>query len=222
VAHCDVELADWLPLVQRGEQVPLRRLAGLLPPDIRVLDVAPAALGFDARWSALSRTYRYRVCDLPGGPDPLLRHHVLHHPCPADRRLDIEAMNESAALMLGEHDFTAFCKQRPQASSVRTLLALEWVRETDSGLAVMTIRADAFCHSMVRSIVGVMLPVGDGRREQDWPVQLLAARERVPEVPVVAPIGLCLEHVEYPADDELAAQALRAKRFRGEVNLPTG
>jgi tRNA pseudouridine38-40 synthase len=131
-------------------------------------------------------------------------------------------MNESAALMLGEHDFTAFCKQRPQASSVRTLLALEWVRETDSGLAVMTIRADAFCHSMVRSIVGVMLPVGDGRREQDWPVQLLAARERVPEVPVVAPIGLCLEHVEYPADDELAAQALRAKRFRGEVNLPTG
>jgi tRNA pseudouridine38-40 synthase len=83
----------------------------------------------------------------------------------------------------------------------------------------MTIRADAFCHSMVRSIVGVMLPVGDGRHSSEWPAELLASRSRVPDVHVVAPHGLSLEQVEYPADDELAAQAVRAKRFRGTVEL---
>ncbi len=219
VAHCDVPEANWEALTQRGDEVPLRRLAGLLPADLRVREITVAPPGFDARWSALARTYRYRVSDAPGGPDPMVRHYVLHHRCRSGKRLDLEAMNAAAASLVGEHDFTAFCKQRPEASSVRTLQLLEWERESDSDLVVMTIRADAFCHSMVRSIVGVMLPVGDGRHSSEWPAELLASRSRVPDVHVVAPHGLSLEQVEYPADDELAAQAVRAKRFRGTVEL---
>jgi tRNA pseudouridine38-40 synthase len=221
VTHCDVPVSDWEALLARGNEVPLRRLAGVLPGDLRVRAIGVAPPGFHARWSALARTYRYRVSDVPGGADPLVRFHVLHHRCRAGERLNIDAMNEAAAPLLGEHDFTAFCKQRPGASSVRTLQHLEWVREPESDLAVMTIRADAFCHSMVRSIVGALLPVGDGRKSIGWPAELLAARMRIADVHVVAPIGLCLEHVEYPPDDELAAQAERAKRFRGnsELNL---
>jgi tRNA pseudouridine38-40 synthase len=219
VVHCDVPIADWDKIVARGSEVPLRRLAEVLPSDIRVRAIGLAPAGFHARWSALARTYRYRVSDVPGGADPLVRLHVLHHRCRTGQRLNIDAMNTAAAALLGEHDFTAFCKQRPGASSVRTLKQLEWVREPESDLAVMTIRADAFCHSMVRSVVGALLPVGDGRRDVDWPARLLAARLRIAEVHVVAPIGLCLEHVEYPPDHDLAAQAERAKRFRGNDQL---
>ena len=219
VVHCDVPIVDWEKILARGSEVPLRRLAEGLPGDLRVRAIGIAPAGFHARWSALARTYRYRVSDIPGGADPLVRYHVLHHRCRAGQRLDIDAMNAAAAALLGEHDFTAYCKKRPGASSVRTLKQLEWVREPDSDLAVMTIRADAFCHSMVRSVVGALLPVGDGRRDVDWPARLLAARLRIADVHVVAPIGLCLEHVEYPPDRDLAAQAERAKRFRGNDEL---
>lgn len=215
VAHADVPADLWAALESRGADVPVRRLAGVLPDDVRVRRVRPAPPGFDARWSALSRTYAYRVSDLPGGADPLLRSHVLHHTGPGNGRLDVDAMNAAAAPLLGEHDFAAYCRRREGASTVRTLLDLRWEREHDTGLAVMWIRADAFCHSMVRSVVGALLPVGDGRRPVAWPGQILAGARREPDADVAPSVGLCLEHVEYPPDHDLAAQAQRARRFRG-------
>jgi tRNA pseudouridine38-40 synthase len=215
VAHADVPTELWEALAARGPQVPVRRLAGILPADVRVREMRPAPPGFEARWSALSRTYAYRVSDLAGGADPLLRSHVLAHTGLRSGLLDIDAMNAAAAALLGEHDFAAYCRRREGASTVRTLLELRWEREADTGLAVMWIRADAFCHSMVRSVVGALLPVGDGRRPVEWPAQILAAGRREADADVAPAIGLCLERVEYPPDAQLALQAQRSRRFRG-------
>ncbi len=214
VAHADVPLAAY-QAQDRPDRL-VRRLAGLLPDDVRVHAVGPAPDGFDARWSARSRTYTYRVSDRPGGADPLTRSHVVWHSGRGGAPLDLDAMNAAAEQLLGEHDFAAFCRRRDGASSVRTLLELRWSREPGSGLAVMTVRADAVCHSMVRALVGALLPVGDGRRDVAWPAGILAGRERDPDADVAPPQGLCLEAVEYPPDTDLAAQAQRAKRFRGD------
>ncbi|MBI1376951.1 MAG: tRNA pseudouridine(38-40) synthase TruA [Frankiales bacterium] len=215
VAHADVAPTAWEQLAARGPEAPVRRLAGVLPPDLRVRRVAPAPPGFDARWSALSRTYAYRVSDLPGGADPLLRSHVLARTGRGGAPLDLAAMNAAATDLVGEHDFAAFCRAREGASSVRTLLELGWQREAGTGLAVLHVRADAFCHSMVRALVGVLLAVGDGRRGPQWPAEVLRGAVRRPDADVAPAIGLCLERVDYPAEDALAAQAERAKRFRG-------
>jgi tRNA pseudouridine38-40 synthase len=215
VAHADVPADLWEALAARGPEAPVRRLGGILAEDVRVRAMRPAPDGFDARWSALSRTYAYRVSDLAGGADPLLRSHVLAHTGVRSGLLDLDAMNTAAEALLGEHDFAAYCRRREGASTVRTLFELRWERETDTGLAVMWIRADAFCHSMVRAIVGALLPVGDGRRTVGWPAQILAARVRDADADVAPAIGLCLEHVAYPPDPDLRAQAQRARRFRG-------
>jgi tRNA pseudouridine38-40 synthase len=215
VAHADMAADLWGSLAARGPAAPVRRLGGILAEDVRVRAMRPAPSGFDARWSALSRTYAYRVSDLAGGADPLLRSHVLAHTGLRNGLLDLDAVNAAAQALLGEHDFASYCRRREGASTVRTLLELHWEREADTGLAVMWIRADAFCHSMVRAIVGALLPVGDGRRDVGWPARILAGRVRDPDADVAPAIGLCLEHVAYPPDDDLAAQAQRARRFRG-------
>jgi tRNA pseudouridine38-40 synthase len=213
VAHADVAASAWESASSPGWLV--RRLAGILPADVRVQAAAQAPAGFDARWSARSRSYAYRVSDRPGGPDPLVRSHVLHHPGRRGAPLDVEALNAASAALLGEHDFAAYCRTREGASSVRTLIELAWTREGDSGVVVMRVRADAFCHSMVRSLVGALLPVGDGRRDVEWPARILAGRERDPDADTAPAHGLCLEHVEYPPDDDLAVQAQLSRRFRG-------
>ena len=195
VAHVDV------PEALAVDRLLRRKLNGLLPLDIRVRAVSPAPPGFDARFSAVSRTYRYRVADRPELVDPLRRHEV--HVVP--RPLDLDAMRAACPPMLGEHDFAAYCKRREGATTVRGLLALDWARDAD-GLAVMTIEADAFCHSMVRSVVGAMLAVGEGRRPPDWPGSLLTLGARATDVVVVPPHGLVLEAVAYPPDDELLAR----------------
>ena len=216
VGHADVPIALWESIDSRGTDLPIRRLAGVLPADLRVRAIGPAPVGFEARWSALSRTYAYRVSDLAGGADPLLRPHVLAHTGAHNGLLDVEAMNVAAQALLGEHDFASFCRSRDGASTVRTLHDLHWEREPDTGLAVMWIRADAFCHSMVRAVVGAMLPVGDGRQPVDWPARILARAGREADSTVAPASGLCLEHVEYPTDDDLGQQALRSRRFRGD------
>jgi tRNA pseudouridine38-40 synthase len=187
----------------------LRRLNGILPPDVRVRAVAPAAVGFDARFSAEWRRYAYRVADGPELADPLTRGHVLWWPRP----LDVEALAAASASLVGLHDFAAFCKQREGATTVRTLLDLGWRRDPD-GIVVATVRADAFCHHMVRSLVGCLLAVGEGRRPVTWPAEILAAAVRDPAVAVVAAHGLTLEEVGYPADAELAARADLARARR--------
>ncbi|HWH30211.1 MAG TPA: tRNA pseudouridine(38-40) synthase TruA [Mycobacteriales bacterium] len=195
VAHADVEprVAD--------DPLLLRRLNGLLPDDVRVRGARRAPDGFDARFSALARTYRYRVADTADVVDPLRRREVLTWPRP----LDLAAMAAACPPLLGEHDFAAFCRRREGATTVRALLALSWERDGD-GVAVMTVTADAFCHSMVRSLVGAMLAVGEGRRPPEWPGSLLSLGARAGDVVVAPPHGLVLEQVDYPPDEELLAR----------------
>ncbi|MFI0431853.1 MAG: tRNA pseudouridine(38-40) synthase TruA [Candidatus Nanopelagicales bacterium] len=203
--HLDLSPATWQG--GGGPQVALRRLNGVLPPDVRVLDLDLAPEGFDARFSARWRRYRYAVADRRP-VDPLRRRELVAWP----GVLDVAAMNRAAQALLGEHDFAAFCKRRPGAGTVRTLIGLEWRRE-DDGVAALSIAADAFCHSMVRSIVGALLMVGDGRRREEWLAELLVAGVRSSTSTVAPAHGLVLEHVEYHED--LAGQARRARRVRG-------
>lgn len=206
VAHVDLPAGVW---AEHAEKL-LRRMAGRMAPDVRVWRIAEAPAGFNARFSALWRRYAYRVADRPGGVDPLVRGHVLWH----DRPLDVSAMNAAAARMTGEHDFAAYCKKREGATTIRTLQKLSWVRDEASGIITGTVQADAFCHNMVRALVGSMLFVGDGRRPDPWPAEVLAARVRDPGVHVVRPHGLTLEEVAYPADALLAARAVEARNVR--------
>lgn len=205
VAHVDLPSEVW---AEQGGQL-LRRLAGRLPMDVRVWRVGAAPADFDARFSAIWRRYAYRVSDQPGGVDPLLRGHVLWH----NRPLDADAMNAAAELLLGEHDFAAYCKRREGATTIRTLRALRWVRR-GNGVLEARVEADAFCHNMVRSLVGAMLAVGDGHRAPEWPGEVLAAGVRDSAVHVVRPHGLTLEEVGYPPDEELAARNAASRNRR--------
>lgn len=205
VAHADLPAPAWL----EAAPVILRRLAGLLPADVRVRRIGTAPDGFDARFSALSRRYSYRVCDDLTGPDPLRRYDTLWY----RRGVEIGAMNEAAGLLLGEHDFAAFCRRREGASTVRELLSLSWARP-EATVAEATVVADAFCHSMVRALVGALLKVGEGARPPAWPAQVLTARIRDSAVPVVPPHGLCLEEVRYPPPGQLARRAQATRRVR--------
>jgi tRNA pseudouridine38-40 synthase len=209
VVHADVPAAAWAATAARGADRVPARLARLLPADVRARAAGPAPDGFDARFSALWRRYSYRVCDDPAAADPVRRHETLWF----FRRLDVPAMNEAAASCLGEHDFAAFCRRRPGATTVRALRRLDWDRDGD-GILVATVVADAFCHSMVRSLVGALIAVGEGRRPPGWPADLLAAQARDPAVRVMAPHALCLEEVGYPPGGALAARAEQARRLR--------
>jgi len=193
VVHCDVAAAP--DRLGRG-------LNGVLPPDIRVRRVDEAPPEFDARFSALWRRYAYRVADTPAALDPLARRHVLAWPRP----LDLDAMNQACTALIGLHDFASFCKRREGATTIRTLQELGWSRDAD-GVAVATVRADAFCHSMVRSLVGCLLAIGESRRHPEWAAEVLAAQARLPSVVVADARGLTLEEVGYPADEDLAARA---------------
>ncbi|GAA3528928.1 tRNA pseudouridine(38-40) synthase TruA [Nonomuraea rosea] len=187
----------------------VRRLGGVLAPDVRIYRVSVAPEGFDARFSATFRRYAYRVSDRAGGVDPLRRREVVWH----NRALDLGALNAAAARLLGEHDFAAFCKKREGATTIRELQRLEWVRERD-GTLVATVVADAFCHSMVRALVGSLLAVGDGRRPVEWPGEVLTRAVRDSGVHVAPAHGLCLEEVGYPPERELAARADATRRVR--------
>lgn len=207
VAHVD------LPPDLAADRLLRRKLNGLLPRDIRVRRVAVAPPGFDARFSATDRTYRYRVADRPELVDPLRRHEVYV----VARPLDLEAMRAACPALLGEHDFAAYCRRREGATTVRGLLELDWCRDAD-GLLVMTVRADAFCHSMVRSLVGAMLAVGEGRRQPDWPASLLLLPVRTSQIVVAPPHGLVLEAVEYPPDEDLLTRQAITRRRRAAAD----
>jgi tRNA pseudouridine38-40 synthase len=205
VAHADLPEDAWAA----GVGAVLRRLARALPPDVRVRGIASAPPGFDARFSALWRRYSYRICDEPACADPLRRYDTLWHP----RRLDLAAMNAAAGGLLGEHDFAAFCRRREGATTVRALQRLDWQRDGE-GVAVGCVVADAFCHNMVRALVGALLPVGEGSRPPSWPSAVLVAVVRDPAVRVVPPHGLCLEEVGYPDPSQLATRAAETRRLR--------
>ncbi|HEY7857936.1 MAG TPA: tRNA pseudouridine(38-40) synthase TruA [Candidatus Nanopelagicales bacterium] len=215
VAHSDVPRPAWESFAERGDAFVLRRLRSALPRDIQVARVAVAPEGFHARWSASWRRYAYRVCDLLAGPDPLARSYVLHRTGLDGAPLLLDAMNEAAQALLGEHDFAAFCRARLGASTVRTLHELHWSRDRH-GLALLDVRADAFCHSMVRSLAGSLLEVGAAGGRPARPAELLAERVRDPHAQVAPAHGLVLEEVRYPPDRDLGDAAIRARRFRGD------
>jgi tRNA pseudouridine38-40 synthase len=213
VCHADVGQAGWASLPARSRSVPAEaavvRLAGVLPRDIVVRSVREVPAAFDARFSALRRRYSYRLCDHVERLDPLRRHDTVRH----KRAVDVVAMDQAAAGLIGLHDFAPFCKRREGATSVRTLLDYSWAREPD-GTVVGTLVADAFCRSMVRALVGAVVPVGEGRYDVGWPTRVLHAGRRHPAVTVMPAHGLCLEEISYPAEAELGSRAQEARAVR--------
>lgn len=211
VVHVDVDVDAWHRLPGRSTRAPeeaaAARLNGVLPDDLVVTAATVAPPGFDARFSALSRRYRYRLTDQPA--NPLRRHDTVSHRSP----LDVGAMDAAASQMVGLHDFAAFCKRREGATTVRHLLTYAWERDAD-GVILGHVVADAFCHSMVRALVGAVVPVGEGRMPVTWPAEVLAAGQRDPRVAVMPAHGLTLVEVTYPDDHDLVARAEEARSVR--------
>ncbi|WJY94077.1 tRNA pseudouridine synthase A [Corynebacterium felinum] len=191
----------------------IRRLARLLPEDVRVHDASLAPEGFDARFSALRRHYVYRLTAHPRGALPTRAIDTAHWP----KKLDLSAMQEAADALIGLHDFAAFCKHREGATTIRDLQEFSW-HDVSTPIEPLTyeahVTADAFCWSMVRSLVGCCLAVGEGKRELGFSASLLSETQRSSRVPVAPAKGLSLVGVDYPVDDQLAARAhlTRAKR----------
>ena len=187
----------------------LRRLCKVLPEDIVVHDVQVAPDGFDARFSAIWRRYRYRVISSDDTSNPLDRGHVAR----VNHAIDVVRMTEAAPLLLGLRDFAPFCKPREGATTIRELRELTCARR-DDGVVEIHLLADAFCHSMARSIVGALMGVASGRRDAEWLERVAAHPERHNEVVVMPPHGLVLEEVGYPPDEELAARAESSRAIR--------
>jgi tRNA pseudouridine38-40 synthase len=216
VAHADVDPAGWALVPGRSTRTPaesaLARLNGVLPADMVIHGVSVAPEGFNARFSAIERRYLYRICDQPHLLDPLRRRDTLIH----RRPLDVAAMQVSAQHLLGLRDFAAFAKRREGATTIRTLLEFSWVRGGD-GVVETRVVADAFCRSMVRALVGVMIPVGEGRQPVGWPAQVLVAGRRDPGVVVMPAHGLSLEQVTYPPDVDLDRRHRESRVRRSPV-----
>ncbi|MFC9559302.1 tRNA pseudouridine synthase A [Agromyces sp. NPDC056965] len=194
----------------------LRRLAGVIgasDADVVVTGAALAPDGFDARFSAIWRRYEYRIADAAAVRDPLARHRTVWRP----RVLDVERMDAAAQDLLGLHDFAAFCKPRDGATTIRTLEAYRWRRDAD-GVLVASLQADAFCHSMVRALIGAAVAVGEGRLDLDAPAELLRARQRTNAFMVMPAKGLVLTEVGYPDDHELEVRAAQT-RARRELSV---
>ena len=207
VAHVDIPADHLGHAYPRGDHAgesefaPLvRRLARFLPEDVRVRQIIRAPTGFDARFSALRRHYTYRISLALHGVDPHDARFVTSWPRP----LDVDAMALASQSLLGLHDFAAFCRHRPGATTIRELQRMDWVRDGD--LVTAHVTADAFCWSMVRSLVGALLAVGEGRRESAWCATLLTATARSSDFAAAPARGLTLVGVDYPPDDQLAAR----------------
>ncbi|MFF7681975.1 tRNA pseudouridine(38-40) synthase TruA [Microbacterium sp. NPDC007973] len=219
VAHLDLDDAQIARLPRRrrdnDEADAVAALAGRVRgvlgahPDVTVRRTSLAPEGFDARFSAVWRRYSYRLADAATGYDPLDRLRTTT----VRSALDVEAMDAAAGRLIGLHDFAAYCKAREEATTIRTLLEYDWHRG-DDGVLVANVRADAFCHSMVRALVGACVAVGEGRIAIDDVVAIRDARMRIPETKVLAARGLVLAEVGYPVDDLLAARAEQTRNRR--------
>jgi len=195
-----------------------RRITGVLGPypDVVVASSRLAPDGFDARFSAVWRRYRYRVADGAARHDPLQRHRTAWHPV----ALDAEAMDRAARSLCGLHDFAAYCKPREGATTIRTLQEFRWARGED-GVLEARLQADAFCHSMVRALVGACVAVGEGRLDAEDPLRLREAAERTSAFIVMPARGLTLTEVGYPPDADLAARARQTRALRTIVPSAT-
>ena len=209
VAHLDL---DPTMITDGGDDL-TRRLNSVLDGDCVVRRISLAPPGFDARFGAIWRRYIYRMIDGGRSPDPLYRYQIAQ----VLPEVDLAQLNEEAASLLGLRDFGAFCRRREGGSTIRTLLELTARRIPSgpmAGVIECTVRADAFCHSMVRSLVGALVAVATGRRDHQWLASATERGERDPTIMVLPAAGLTLEEVGYPADHELAARALQARALR--------
>lgn len=220
VVHLDLTEAEWLGLNRGAELDPavalLRRLRGALSRGLGDLTgaivvhrVSIAPEGFDARFSALWRRYSYRIADGPALWDPLGRYDTLWHKSP----LDVDLLNEGSVQLLGLQNFLSYCKPREGSTTIRELQRFEFARGED-GVIVATVQADAFCHNMVRALVGSALYVGEGVEPPGWLHERLLARKRDARSVLAAPHPLVLEEVAYPSDDELLARAELTRALR--------
>jgi tRNA pseudouridine38-40 synthase len=241
VAHIDLTAAEWAGMGRGRDVDPAdafrRRLSGTINRELTdgvsgrgrpVRNAVPAVVvrsamrapdGFDARFSALWRRYSYAIADSSTGQDPLRRHTTLWYPAP----LDLALLNEGAAHLLGMQDFAAFCKPREGATTIRELQRYEFVRGHD-GAITATVQADAFCHNMVRALIGSTLRVGSGEMPPIWLAERLAARIKDARSVLAAPHPLVLEEIAYPGNEELAARAAltRARRNPGHLSVLPG
>lgn len=226
VCHLDVDPVwlDQRSLEGRPEAL-VRRLARLLPDDIAVMGARWVPDAFDARFSALRRHYEYRLTTAPWGAEPTRARDTAAW----QRRADLELVREASRRLLGLHDFAAFCRRREGATTIRELQRFEWRSEPDprgpdapgaTDVWVASVSADAFCWSMVRSLVGAVMAVGEGRRSLDWITGLLAETQRSSAVPVAPARGLTLVEVDYPADEELAARNELTREVRSAPGQP--
>ena len=182
----------------------LYKLNRILDEDGRINQIQIAPRAFHARFSALRRHYEYRILDENKVIPPLSRFNT----APWYRGLDVDQMNHASALLLGTHDFAAFCKFREGATTIRTLENYKWRRDND-GYLVGDVVADAFCYSMVRNLVGAIVCVADGRKASDWISTLLENKERVSDSMVFPARGLSLYKVGYPEAPELLERAAK-------------
>lgn len=177
--------------------------------DLYVSRATVAPPGFDARFAPVWRRYEYRIADAVAGRNPLTRNHTVWYPA----ALDPDAMKEAAHELLGLHDWAAYCRPRAGATTIRTLQEFSWVRG-DEGVLIATLRADAFCHSMVRALVGAAVSVGERKLHAGRLVGIRDEAVRTSEFKVMPAKGLTLVEVGYPADAELAARVEQTRARR--------
>lgn len=225
VAHLDVTDEQWTSVSRaRNGTLPAsspddvsgagalaRRLNGIagLDADVWVARSSIAPPGFNARFSAIWRRYEYRVADSEAPRNPIHRVNTLWYPA----ELNLAAMNEAAQSLTGLHDWTSFCKSRDGSTNIRTLQEFSWEKDAD-GVLIARVTADAFCHSMVRALVGATIAVGEAKISLARLGELRNDRARSSEFKVVPAKGLTLMEVGYPDNDDLAARAEQTRARR--------
>lgn len=215
VAHFDLPVAN---IDFNNTNKMLIRLNKLLPADIRIVSLFKTNPSFDARFSALARTYIYRITTASYGALPQEANFVAHW----TSQLDLNLLNKAASLLVGLHDFAAFCKPRPGATTIRNLQIFTWERTRNYYIA--TVKADAFCWSMVRSLVGAVTSVATGKRSLEWCASLLTAGSRDSSILVAPAVGLTLQEVDYPPEEqyEKQSQITRKKRTLSDCDCVGG
>jgi tRNA pseudouridine38-40 synthase len=207
VLHLDLT-SEQLKRIRRGHGV-AERLNKIIDPDVRVISFEEADPGFHARYSALSRRYRYSIADRSVVPNPMTSRYLLE----ILWHLEVEPMVEVAKEFIGLRDFRAFCKERDGTTTIRRLREIS-VKRRSNGVIDIEIEADAFCHNMVRSVVGALMSAGSGRTSVREVRKALSGQRNENAYKVQAPQGLTLIKIAYPAKSKLAKQAELTQRTR--------
>ncbi len=213
VVHIDLSKEQFRRL-GRNTDVEGRLNKLLTKGDIWIKSFEQAPAGFDARFSAINRRYIYKIADKGSPKSPQIVRYALYHL----RRLDEKKMHEASQALLGLHDFASYCKPRSFGSTIRRLEKVNVTRK--NGIIEIELQADAFAHNMVRSIVGALIKVGDGKATKEDIARVLAMKKRTSTGwKVVEPHGLTLMQIGYPAKSKLAAQAIATQRIRTEDDI---